>query len=383
MPTKQIEQIELPLKDAQLFPVSDLKLDLDNPRLQTGADITADNEEQVIEALADIAALDELVTSICTNQYQNLEPLIVYSANGKAPFKVLEGNRRLAAIRLIENPVLADSLSIKIPKTINPSVLKSIKEVLVYRVENPDDARAFIGFKHINGPQRWDAYAKAKYVTEWYKKSFGSVGLDEIAAKMGDNNNTLRYYIYAILILEQAEKAKIWSIKDRYPSRGRFAFSHLYTALGREQYQNYLGLTEGWSNTPPLEPIKNKFLGNLGEVLSYIYGSKSDDRENLVKSQNPDLKNLGLAIAHEEAKLIIRNRGSLEVAMDALKDPSDAFHDALILTNLKISRAIELMPKYKGGRDEIDDLISQIYEQADTLHTMNERKKTRGKKHGD
>jgi len=382
MATKHVEHVELPLRDAQLFPVSALTLDLDNPRLQTGTDITTDNEEQVIEALADIAALDELVTSICTNQYQNLEPLIVYSANGKAPFKVLEGNRRLAAIRLINNPALADSLSIKIPKTINPAVLKSIKNVLVYRVANPDEARAFIGFKHINGPQRWDAYAKAKYVTEWYKKAFGSIGIDEIAAKMGDNNNTLRAYIYAILILEQAEKAQVWSIKDRYPARGRFAFSHLYTALGREQYQDYLGLT-GWSNTPPLEPIKKKFLENLGEVFSFIYGSKSDDRENLVRSQNPDLKHLGLAIAHEEARLILRNRGTLEVAMDALKDPSDAFHDALISTNLRIARAIELMPKYKGGRDEIDDLISQIYEQADTLHTMNERKRSRGKKHGD
>jgi hypothetical protein len=383
MTTKHIEQIELPVMEAQLFPVSELRLDLDNPRLQTGADITADNEEQVIEALADIAALDELVTSICTNQYQNLEPLIVYSANGKTPFKVLEGNRRLAAIRLINNPALADSLSIKIPKKITSAVLKSINNVLVYRVENPDDARAFIGFKHINGPQRWDAYAKAKYVTEWYKKALESIGIDEIAAKMGDNNNTLRAYIYAILILEQAEKTQVWAIKDRYPARGRFAFSHLYTALGRAQYQEYLGLTEGWSNTPPLEPIEKKFLGNLGEVLSFIYGSKSDDRENFVKSQNPDLKNLGLAIVHEEARLILKNRGTLEVAMDALKDPSDAFHDALISTNLKISRAIELMPKYKGGRDEIDDLILQIYEQADTLHTMNERKKSRGKKHGD
>lgn len=382
MSTKHIEHVDLPLKDAQLYPITELRLDLNNPRLQTGADITTDSEELVIEALADIAALDELVTSICTNQYLNLEPLIVYSANGKSPFKVLEGNRRLAAIRLINNPALADSLNIKVPKTITPAVLKSIKEVLVYRVENPDDARAFIGFKHINGPQRWDAYAKAKYVTEWYKKSFGSIGIDEIAAKMGDNNNTLRAYIYAILILEQAEKAKVWTIKDRYPARGRFAFSHLYTALGREQYQDYLGLTDGWSNTPPLEPIKKKFLSNLGEILSFIYGSKSDDRENLVKSQNPDLKNLGLAIAHEEARLIIRNRGSLDVAMDALKDPSDAFHDSLISTNLKIARAIELMPKYKGGRDEIDELISQIYEQADTLHTMNERKKSRGKKHG-
>ena len=68
--------------------------------------------------------------------------------------------------------------------------------------------------------------------------------------------------------------------------------------------------------------------------------------------------------------------------MDALKDPSDAFHDALISTNLKIARAIQLMPKYSGGRVEIDELISQIYEQADTLQTMNERKMRRGKARG-
>lgn len=383
MSTKKTDPKILPIKEAELYPAELLQLDLDNPRLQTGSDITTDSEDSVIEALVDIAALDELVTSICTNKYLNLEPLIVYSATGKAPYKVLEGNRRLASIRLIKDQELAESLGIKVPKKISQEVLDSIEKLLVYRVENPDDARAFIGFKHINGPQRWDAYAKAKYVTEWYKKASGSIGIDEIAAKMGDNNNTLRAYIYAILILEQAEKEKLWTIKDRSPARGRFAFSHFYTALGREQYQDYLGLTDGWSNTPPVEPIKKKFLPNLEEVLSFIYGSKSDDREGLVKSQNPDLKNLGLAIVHEEARLILRNRGPLEVAMDALKDPSDAFHDALISTNLKIARAIDLMPKYKGGREEIDDLISQIYEQADTLQTMNERKKKRGKAHGD
>ena len=382
MPQKHTDQVELEVGKATLFPTDLLQIDLDNPRLQTGADFTADSEEHVIEALADIAALDELVTSICTNKYLGLEPLIVYSASGKAPFKVLEGNRRLAAIRLINTPELADSLSIKIPSKINQEVLDSIKKVLVYRVANPEDARAFIGFKHINGPQRWDAYAKAKYVTEWYKKAKGTIGINEIAAKMGDNNNTLRAYIYAILILEQAEDAQVWSIKDKYVTKGRFAFSHLYTALGREQYQEYLGLTDGWSDTPSLKPIKKKLINNLGEVLSYIYGSKSDDRQNLVKSQNPDLKNLGLSIANEEARLILWNRGTLDEAMDALKDPSDAFHDALISTNLKIARAIQLMPKYSGGRVEIDELISQIYEQADTLQTMNERKMRRGKARG-
>jgi hypothetical protein len=171
----------------------------------------------------------------------------------------------------------------------------------------------------------------------------------------------------------------VWSIKDRANS-GRFAFSHLYTAIGRKEYQEYLGLNGGWSDKPKLEPLDKSKIANLGEVLSYIYGAKSDDRSALVKSQNPDLKDVGLAIAHPEARQILRNRGSLDDARDALKDPSSAFHDALIATNIKIKRAITLLPKYIGGNELIDELIEEVFEQADTLKTMNEKKKNRGRK---
>ena len=367
---------QLPLKESKLFPNEFLRLDLNNPRLQTGSDLHADIEAEAIEQLADIAALDELVLSICTNQYLNLEPLIVYSDNGRVPYTVLEGNRRLAAIRLIQNPKLAKEIGIKVPENVNQGVIDSFSQVLVYRVNNPDDAREFIGFKHINGPQRWDAYAKAKYVTDWYRKAFGLISISEIAAKMGDSNNTLRAYIYAILILEQAENASAWSIKDKY-IRGRFGFSHFYTALGREEYKQYLGLSEGWSDTPSLEPIKNEFLDNLGEVLTYLYGSKSDDRPSLIRSQNPDLKDIGMAIVNDEARLILKNRGTLDEARDALKDPADAFHDTLISANIKLSRAIELLPRYLGGKDEVDKVINEIFERADTLQAINERKKSR------
>jgi hypothetical protein len=291
---------------------------------------------------------------------------------------VLEGNRRLAAIKLIENPALAKDLGITVPTPVRVDVLKTLKNVLVYRVAKAEDARAFIGFKHINGPQRWDAYAKARYVTNWYKNSKGSIGVDLIAAKMGDNNNTLRAYIYSILILEQAEREGVWTIKDR-SNTGRFAFSHFYTALGRKEYQEFLGLTDGWSDKPPLKPIKQDFVEKVGETLSYIYGSKSDDRPALVRSQNPDLKYLGEALVSSRARLILKNRGTLEEALDELKDPSEAFHDALIAVNLRIKRAIGLMPKYQGGKTAIDRLIDEIYEQADTLKLMNNKKRQRGR----
>ena len=370
--------IDLPLRTPVQCPIGALKLDLNNPRLQTGDDVTAATERDVIEFLADIAALDELVLSICTNGYLNLEPLIVFGPKG-GPYVVLEGNRRLSAIRLIHDPELAFELGIKVPEQISKDVLKTLDNVLVYRVQKHDDAREFIGFKHINGPQRWDAYAKAKYVTTWYKNAEGALGVDEIAAKMGDNNNTLRSYIYAILILEQAADSGQWTMEDRAASRGRFAFSHFYTALGREQYQKFLGLTDGWSNKPPLKPIKKIYLDNLGEVLTYMYGSKSADRVSLVKSQNPDLKDLGLAIADPRARIALKNGATLDKALDELKEPASAFHDVLVASKLRLDRAIGLMVRYTSGNEEIDALIDEIYEISDTLKTMNDKKRARDK----
>ena len=371
--------MNLPFRATHECPVSLLRLDLENPRLQTGNDFDISTEAELIEVLANIAALDELVLSICTNTYLNLEPLIVCGQDG-GPYTVLEGNRRVAAIRLINDPAFAAKLGIKVPAPLDNKVLESIEQVLVYRVTGHSDAREFIGFKHINGPQRWDAYAKAKYVTEWYKKAGRKVTIDEIAAKMGDNNNTLRAYIYAILILEQAEEAGVWSLADRPPARGRFGFSHLYTALLRTEYQKFIGLSEGWSPVPPLKPIKKQYLQNLGEVLTYIYGSKSDNRTSLIQSQNPDLKNLGLAIENPRSRIALQNRASLEVALDEIKEPASAFHDALVMARLRMDRALGLMSKYSGGVSAIDDLIDEIFAQADTLKTMIDKRRARGKK---
>jgi hypothetical protein len=370
---------DLPLSASHECPVEFLSIDLNNPRLQTGDAAEFDSEADVIAALADIAALDELVTSICTNTYLHLEPMIVYRPKGKldANYVVLEGNRRLASIRLIGDPTLAAKVGVKLPAKISQNVLDSIKSVLVYRVETQDDARDFIGFKHINGPQRWDAYAKARYVTDWYLNSKGRLTVTDIAARMGDNNNTLRSYIYAVLILDQAEASGVWSLRDRPTARGRFAFSHLYTALGRDEYKEAIGLTERWSDQPPKEPISKKHFAALGEVLSYMYGSRNDDRPSLIRSQNPDLRDLGLAIASKEARLVLRNRGTLDDARDALKAPTAAFLDAVIAAQIKLRRAIELLPKYAGGNPQVDEIVADVLDQAEVLKSLTVKKSSR------
>jgi hypothetical protein len=368
----------LPLNESVKCKVACLELDLENPRLQTGEDFPNRSEDELIETLADIAALDELVLSICTNGYLDLEPLIVHGPNG-GPYKVIEGNRRLASIKLIKDQDLSARIGVRVPRPVGRKVLASLEEVLVYRVASPDHARAFIGFKHINGPQRWDAYAKAKYVTDWYKQSEGKLSISSIADMMGDNNNTLRAYIYAVLMLEQAERTGQWSIADRPPARGRFPFSHLYTALQRVEFQKVLGL-EGWSDSPSMSPVKAKHLNDLGEVLRYMYGDVNSERESVIRSQNPDLKNLGLALVNDSAREALQNGYDLDQALDLIKEGSAAFKDALLQAKLRLHRAIEAMARYKTSDVAVEELVEEIYDQADTLKTMVDRKRSRPRK---
>ena len=81
-------------------------------------------------------------------------------------------------------------------------------------------------------------------------------------------------------------------------------------------------------------------------------------------------------------RAILRARGELDSARDASKEPNAAFNDALVAANLRLERAITLLPRYSGGDDGVSKLVHQIFEQADTLMTMVERKGNRREKLG-
>src|ERR1035438_9309930 len=90
-----------------------LDFDPENPRLVEDGTKNP-SEEYIINALAETADLSEVVASIAANGYFDIEPLIVQRVNDR--FRVLEGNRRLAAIRLLQKPELAKNVGITIPE---------------------------------------------------------------------------------------------------------------------------------------------------------------------------------------------------------------------------------------------------------------------------
>ena len=353
--------------------VERLRLDRRNPRLIDGDDKASD--EATIARLYLSAELDELLQSISANGYMDIEPLIVLSdpdsKNGE--LIVLEGNRRLAALRLLREPDLVrriaalEGVRISIPTIANP-LRATLDRVSVYPVPNRERARSFIGFKHINGPAKWDAYAKARFAAEWYKTGRAEgVDLAVIANAIGDKHDTIKRMVSAIYVLDQAKAEGLFDIDDRHTKK--LNFSHLYTALSRSQYMEYLGLGAAWTRYDP-EPdqVPRERLGELRNVFVWIYGSKKDEVRPVVRSQNPDIKHLGEVIAHTQARHVLETKRNLDEAHASTQPVDRQFTASLIRARDDIRDAAGSLRAYDGRDQSLLDIAEDVKETADTVH---------------
>ena len=371
---------EIPLESVSSVPVKGLVLDRKNPRL-VAVDRCA-TDADIIAELYRAEDLGELLQSIAANGYLDIEPLIVL-AEGES-LTVLEGNRRLAAIRLFREAGLADRIAgrarirITLPD-ISERHRRTLDRVSVYRVNSREDARSFIGFKHINGAAKWDSYAKAKFAADWY--SGGEVSLADIASQIGDRHDTVKRMVNAIYVLEQAQKAEIFRIEDRV--NPRFSFSHLYTALSRAPYMEFFGLDSKWSRYDPNpDPVPDNRLNQLSEVLRWMYGSKEEGVDPAVQSQNPDVKRLGDVLASAEGLAVLRATGSLSEAHESTQPAGSRFSEALLRARKEIREAASSLRGFDGRDESLVGIAEDILETAQTIHDRM-RKKVREAATGD
>ena len=146
--------------------------------------------------------------------------------------------------------------------------------------------------------------------------------------------------VNAIYVLEQAEKNERFLRSDR--ATRRFNFSHLYTALSRSQYRDYLGLKTAWAHfKPEPDPVAEENLDKLGKVLTWIYGSKEKDVPPVIKSQNPDIKRLGEVLASPKALVVLESRATLAEAHADTQSARKRLSEALVQTPNAHSRSIE------------------------------------------
>jgi hypothetical protein len=339
-------------------PPDELYFDEKNPRF-AGLENTMD-QNKILNNLWRTQDAKGIVISILANGFFPNEALYVISEGGRKV--VLEGNRRLAAVKSIIHPELVDRGGMD---QFRPKITEDLKVSLetgipVIYVEDRKDTWRYIGFKHVNGAAKWDSYAKAKYIAVVYIDY--KVPLEKIAEQIGDSNSLVLKLYQGLMVLQQADRLTDFKIANVYFNR--LYFSHVYTAMGYEGFRNYLGITQDSANTEtPVPPDKLK---KLEEVMLWILGSKLGDIKPVIKSQNPDLRKLNQVLTSKEAIETLRLTQDLDEAFEASERPSDILYNAIVDAKIKVEKALSKVSFYNGDKDSLRSAMD-LANSADAL----------------
>lgn len=350
---------------------SELHFDSRNPRLAE-YNISSSSEDVTLKILWQEMDVKELVMSILANGFFDSEPLFVIWEDEK--WVVIEGNRRLAAIKSILNPQLLSSRMSPFLDTITSDFQSTLSaKVPVVKMQSREEAWRYIGFKHVKGAAKWDSYAKAKYIAQVHRDF--KVSLAEIAAQIGDSKRTTLRLYRGLSILEQAERMTDFRRDDVYYER--IYFSHLYTAIDYDGYARYLGLTETEDDECHIPESHSK---QLLQVMRWLFGSRGQNIVPIIKRQNPDLRYLGQVLQKEESVQVLLTTGSLDRAYDNSLDSNEVLRSSLIVAKLKIEDALAKVSVYDGHRDALEiaselgqaalrlfDSIKSVYDKANRV----------------
>ncbi len=345
-----------------------LYFDSENPRIaefSAGHELT---EREIVRILWDVMGVEEIVLSIKASGFFEHEPLIATKENGN--LIVIEGNRRLAAIKCILDPSFADYIGINKNLLFVPEeVKKTLDTVPVIVVNERKDAWKFIGFKHINGPAKWGSYAKAQYIS--LIKNEYQISLEQIASQIGDTHKTVQKLYQGLQVIEQAERVGKFDRADI--NAPRLYFSHLYTGLSYEGIKEFIGIKDVSEEVN--NPVPEDKLDNLGELLIWLFGSLSRELEPVIQSQNPDLRRLEAVVKNKEALYALRDGVQLVVAYEISQPKDETFEQSLLEAKRALQKAQSYQTEGFDGKDEtMLKLAASVAKIADELYEGMEQK---------
>lgn len=346
------------------IPMKDLHFDRSNPRLAEYGISPQATDDEILVVLWEAMDVRELVQSIAASGFFPHEALIVARENNKNV--VIEGNRRLAAVKVLLNDQVAKKNGWEIPP-----LSKDAREQLASLpaiISDRRDSWRYLGFKHVNGPAKWSSYAKANYIANVHRSY--TISLSDIANQIGDRHRTVQRLYRGLMVIEQAEREKVYDREDRF--RQRFAFSHLYTGLDYDGVSSFISLKPEDDETK--DPVPEDKVEELGELCVWLYGSKKNNRPPVVESQNPDLRRLNAVLNNRAAIAALRAGTELVKAFEISRPPTAVFEEALLAAKRELTTARAHLTTGYDKSEALLRIAGSIANMADDVYTEMERK---------
>jgi hypothetical protein len=212
-------------KSIQFVAVENIKFDLKNPRLPTNV-AEQDSQEVILEWLVQQEKVVELMIAIGEQDYFPGEPLLVVKESSESEdFVVVEGNRRLAAVKLLSKPELAPTRQRAVQRAAEDAEHKPA-ELPVLEFNTRDEILKYLGYRHVTGVETWDTLAKARYLEQlygWTDEEDRDERFKALARQIGSRSDYVQRLLAGLAIYRQLESAismglRAW-MKKRLASR--------------------------------------------------------------------------------------------------------------------------------------------------------------------
>ncbi len=246
--------------------IKDLWFDPNNPRLP---ELVGKDQKEIFRFLVDDIGIEDVLQSIAASGMIPGDPVIAREAGDKKHFYVIEGNRRLAALKLLNGEKIGDGEDEPNAPDVSAAVKASIQKISIQLDWPEAEIVAYLGYKHVTATREWAPEAKARFVISKVNGNFSAENLTSFAKRLGTNLPTLRRWLVAFLTLQQAQQAGKFDPKDAYAKR---FFGTFYTLLGSEQVQTFLALV---SDPITLTPVPTDHLPQLEEFIGWSIGTKA------------------------------------------------------------------------------------------------------------
>lgn len=333
-----------------------LELDAENPRLPESVERTP---EAMLNHIALTTSIEDLMNAIAENGFFPGEPLVAIKQGEK--YVVVEGNRRLTAVKLIHNPydcarpstrmlTIAERMSNKLD-TLNvlPVIVRKTRaEILPY-----------LGFRHITGVKQWEPLAKARYIEQLFQLTPHGATTDErywhVARAIGSRKDHIKRNLDALAVYKILEHHNFYNIDGL--DEESIKFSILSTALADERIGLFVGTL---SIDEDGDSISNDVIisdtginrEHIQELTEWLYRKDELGKTRVGESRN--LRELGAIIDNKKALTAFRQGAELKIAYQQTEDVRQDFMQLLFRAEAAITEAAGMVATIDYDSDALE-----------------------------
>jgi len=343
------------------IPISQLKLDPENPRLPER--LKGSSEKDVLNWMLTDATLTDLMASIVENGFFEGEALIGINHADHNSVLIVEGNRRLASVILLKEPSIAKNKT----RTVNELAAEANQNhtlttaLPVFIVENRAEVANYLGFRHVSGVKQWPVIAKARYLFGLVQSRPWSSDIYHLIAKeIGSKSVYVRRLIIGFYLFRYIEKRNFFDLD--YLNEETFDLSLINDAATKyNAIADYMGI-----DMDAADPIEGLIPPNFKDVFSWLYQRDKSGQTRIGESRN--LPTLNKILATDEAKVAFtQDNYTLEdaAALTALADENIRWH--LQTARMSMIEAQKLVHKIKSPNRSDIRLLDEIRSSIDTV----------------